>query len=1037
MNKKILLFMFVMLIFLSIVYSVDYTAIEHFDSNIGNKTISGSTYQLIFEQNVTIGDLRDLMFRGGLQAKRTSPSVGISSLYFRMDINGVTKFDSKFASINGPNDIRVSSSYLLYENAQNIINIKFYAREEGVGNVIIQNFGLHTLTSRGLNSSFINYENNNFNVTGNFLTLSNLYNVTINNVKNGSVYIELHNLINASATTTLYCELRNPQNTTIGKYKRYLSSSSDLGSTGLITLDTVNQTGNITYKLFCNNSNGVFVKQNINALLISMIDSENKTVQSNIGLLNSGTYGVGEHKLISITGRTLKSGNSTEVVSSSSFSSTTGVQTPALKMYFNGDSSALYQRYLSGNTDRATVFMYSNTNSTTTNNYDLNLTVGTGESISIGASYVLFDVAELQNELINVPPQVNITYPATNTTQWYDNKNINITAYDSDDNLDYCNATFSKVFPYEISETFEDQSIGLWEYIGTPFTSNNINNTDCFNGNYCLEINDEVAQNVLSDEYSNIANDYTYSFYMKWYEDSGVETTLYNGRFIFYFDNATNSAFFNEGRNVSEGNFTNGWNRIVITDKRSEGNASIYLNEKYLLWTPTENLSSNWLGFNSNNKVLLIDDIYVCSGIDINCGLENTTTINENFTTTTKINYTDYPFGNYSINVLCYDTDLAFVSDVNFIELSCEENWIPSNGYCDANFTTSLLYTDNNSCGTNFTLPTDNGTSSTCTCNDNGIQMMTFVTPYCSINDSCYLYADTSNLNTTQEQNAFATALVDTVNYTMTYDVSNSQWNLGLTSNISEDVDITISIHTNETFVSCSVSQTAQMRFRESYYVNFSIYKTPLKNGSMEPILFSDEFDYIYLVYAGNLSGSNNLGILRESMVDTQGMLYSFNKMLPGSNLISNKNLLGKPGVDERVYFWGKYIKGKASIKVYEQGYHNVYIVSNKVSSPTFNYLEFFKPVMDDQVSIDNKIIVLNINESSHWDIQANTFELNGVAIYGKIFETIIWLLVFMLVHAGILFIPVIGSKLSLALSIISAPTLLLILSAVWGPFGL
>lgn len=79
-----------------------------------------------------------------------------------------------------------------------------------------------------------------------------------------------------------------------------------------------------------------------------------------------------------------------------------------------------------------------------------------------------------------------------------------------------------------------------------------------------------------------------------------------------------------------------------------------------------------------------------------------------NFTNTTLA-------GQYNITIIANDTNgkINNTQKTSFL-ISCTENWQPNYGTCQINDTQIKTYTDQNACGTNTTLPGDNGTEVSC-----------------------------------------------------------------------------------------------------------------------------------------------------------------------------------------------------------------------------------------------------------------------------------------------------------------------------------
>jgi len=93
----------------------------------------------------------------------------------------------------------------------------------------------------------------------------------------------------------------------------------------------------------------------------------------------------------------------------------------------------------------------------------------------------------------------------------------------------------------------------------------------------------------------------------------------------------------------------------------------------------------------------------------------NDTILSQGFTSNTFVNYTSFLYGDYIMKLSCNDTFSAFGQYNISVTLACTENWQEQISVCGTNNLQTITYTDLNSCGTNLTLPSNNGSNIGCT----------------------------------------------------------------------------------------------------------------------------------------------------------------------------------------------------------------------------------------------------------------------------------------------------------------------------------
>lgn len=118
-----------------------------------------------------------------------------------------------------------------------------------------------------------------------------------------------------------------------------------------------------------------------------------------------------------------------------------------------------------------------------------------------------------------------------------------------------------------------------------------------------------------------------------------------------------------------------------------------------------------------------------CNATMLNSDLSFNTTLNDSFNLTTTYDWSLFVYGNYVINVECFDNNSMSNYSRNSINIFCNENWKLQYSSCIVENDTRLkYYTDSTGCGKSYSLPADNGTYVQCSTNgQKGVDMLMII----------------------------------------------------------------------------------------------------------------------------------------------------------------------------------------------------------------------------------------------------------------------------------------------------------------------
>lgn len=443
-----------------------------------------------------------------------------------------------------------------------------------------------------------------------------------------------------------------------------------------------------------------------------------------------------------------------------------------------------------------------------------------------------------------------------------------------------------------------------------------------------------------------------------------------------------------------------------------------------------------------NISVTSLDDDFSPNGycvvelISNYSGSSNTTIIDSNFTNNTKINYNDFDFGDYQLNITCTDNNnLSSVSSI-YITLNCTEIWVEDPENCTNNYTRIKTYSDTNSCGTDFDLPDDNNTLLDCKCNYGLYNLLGYIVPYCNINTTCNVIADTTNSSLESDMNT--TIVINDVEYNMTY--NNGQWTSGITDNISSDNKIILTSKViNDGLLYCSNNITGILKFRKAFNISISFYKKSYLNDSYVPKLYKNDFNYVYLVLEDVYDTNSILGGIDNYAKSLNDAVRNLNEFLPFDNKMMHFDKV-RPYttayVDNRIYHWSTYEDGISQIELFEKGNYSLNVIdTNMIVEP--NLLnQYVRPFREDSIDIDSEVmnnLEINGTNNLHYKITANIIEIQGFALIPKIFWSVIILTIFIVVVIIASIIPIANKYLAPSVISVGGLIVLGVLKIIWG----
>lgn len=264
---------------------------------------------------------------------------------------------------------------------------------------------------------------------------------------------------------------------------------------------------------------------------------------------------------------------------------------------------------------------------------------------------------------------------------------------------------------------------------------------------------------------------------------------------------------------------------------------------------------------------------------------------------------------------------------------------------------------------------------------------------YCDLNSNCYVFF-TPDLSRNISLSATAYLISNGTAYNMFYSNSNNYWYSIIKTSQSEDLSLNLFAYYDDgSQTVCSQQQSGTIKFRKAYDVDIRLYVDGLLNSTRH---YTSDFDYLYLIYTNDSSVSSNAMVT--SLNDANNVLSTINKI----NQKVYKFSMGTQGVLPQfsTYFWGKYNNGVATIRLYETGIYDLYVV-NSNSNLNTSYKQFNRPARDDTISYENKLFTgIYLNETTTWNLKTTVYAIDWMGILIKIGITLLIILGFLVLHA-------------------------------------
>jgi len=1130
-----------------------YAAQLHADILIPEIILDGNNYVTVFEGVLNSSQKTYLLGRGsGVARKQTFNS--LSDLWIRATVDGIEQYDVKLRTIENPDDRGVFTIPLDFEIVnvgESIILIEM--KEDGLGAINVSEFQIHILSNKTSDNSFIFVQIDSESFSYSNFSYEKVANFTIFKKVASKTLIDSEFVVSKQnpGPQEVYCYMTNGVENT-KNFVRVVEGPTDTGSTAIGYLSVAETSGFETWDVYCKSildDDPILI--NMTILLQSMINNNNQTISAfynETGGVSSSYSGL-DNVVLSYDDYLVRANSEIELTTKLYVSSISGGQegtdSPTFELKERtGKCSNSFPRSLDNNDDVGTIVLYLSCNNVTQGDildFDVVIDVQGSETLVVlNASIVGSEMGDLDTSSGNIPPIVAIINPVDASLQLLDNQDINISTIDPNGNLNHCKA---ELFEASIITTYLDNfesGIGDWDLGAGALPASYLISSEFYSSSTSLNVSGTLDQ---FKEWSNkgLTTDFTISYRIKVDNIVTENATFFSigSTVIHYINDVPGIAMKGLFTGAYGGTFNAGWNKVTIFANGGFPNRRMYyyLNNNSIF---NETLGGGSIGDSISIELgnvgdeIYIDDITICPNYEPTCGDEGLSnfTIDAHFNDTTKINYTDYAYGNYSLTVTCfdnlglfgtkeislvlgnvapvvnitspvnnetvwgqneiinvthadsnlnmnycnlsilnddgsfnstvddnflnyavinytdysygnyslsstcYDEDGLFNTDMNDVTLFCSNDWQPLYTTCTVNFETVLSYFDNNSCFNYDGFPADNSSTTDCVCQTNNIGLITSWVPYCDLGDTCYIYADTQ-LTNIQEQDLIVRVKLDNTSYQMAY--TGGVFYLPITSANVSDVRINVTAWSNASLINCSFDYIGYMKFRDAFNINVSIYKVGMLNDSYSPQPYKNEFDYIYvLMQDAEVDGfANAAENMRKIGEGVENFNRGLNKFIPGSDKL--QMVLGNGGVssyaDNRVYFWGEYNNGKATIKLYEKTNYSIHILNTKFKDDTYTFYEFSKPEFPDKTSLDTKLVQFhNINESTHYHVEANYLEINKLAIIPKILKTIALILLYIgFVTLLVAVLPGVGKAVGGVFATIGIPIVFTILKLIWG----
>jgi len=416
-----------------------YTSVKHFDVEIPDLTFDSSSSILLVQNYFNMTTAQTMYSRASFNTiKSNHPAT--TSLSMNEIINGVTLFDKVVRTMSlssgwGIGNKPITSSIL--NIGTNNQSISVYESDQG--GVTINNMELHNVINQStLNNDIdMNSYSNDFSYSS--VTYEPVHNFSFIKSTEAGTVIDITHTFSASDETETDCYVTGSPNS--ATYGNYISSSGTYRSSGIAFKD-FNNASQSNYTLYCKNTLGATVYNNITVLLVSDQDVSGNVINSLSNNRQNLTLEAGTHRILNLTNFEIKGdGDEIETITTMVFKSLSGEQVPTIYLEIDGVESNHFQRQLQDNNDKATGKLYNSFSHSLGDiiNGSFIVEVATGETLNlITVQGVLFEASTMDTTTGNLAPIIDIITPANGTNVSGTNQQILFSAVDINGNLDSC-----------------------------------------------------------------------------------------------------------------------------------------------------------------------------------------------------------------------------------------------------------------------------------------------------------------------------------------------------------------------------------------------------------------------------------------------------------------------------------------------------------------------------------------------------------------------------------------------------------------------
>lgn len=430
---------------LNFVFAAD-AAIDNIDIDVGSFAFDSANYVAVGNYTFNLTEIDDLIFKGAFSVAKFTNKYD-TDLSMKINLNGVTAFDEVLRTVKDEEDVGIvaipffKSTGILGNNT-----VEIYVKEDGKGSLNITNFKLLISTNQTNLNSEIRNNISEIDTTFSNLNFVSIANITVNKTVNSSTLFDIHHTVRATGKTTVTCYIQNFDTSEQSPYyQRWIEDDEDIGSSGINYIAENKTLSNETWGLFCKNTDGKTVTNNLTILNLDLSDASANDVNyfqltnQSTNVTNFLSFSAGTHKLLSYVNHTLRSGNEIELSATVIMGTSSGAHIPQFKINSTDapeeNCSVTYSRYLESNYDIGTAKFYLNCDHGLTlgNNYsfDLWVIVPSGETTKIlDESLSAFNTQLFNITTNHIPPVPGaITFPASDYINTAGIENITWTSF--------------------------------------------------------------------------------------------------------------------------------------------------------------------------------------------------------------------------------------------------------------------------------------------------------------------------------------------------------------------------------------------------------------------------------------------------------------------------------------------------------------------------------------------------------------------------------------------------------------------------------